>query len=377
MAILFNTSASQVGEYREKAQAALKSALAGLGPNDRVKLIAVDLNAVPLTKIFVAADSKEMADALAALDARVPLGATDMDKAMTGLASAFGGDSKNARAAIYIGDGGSKANLLGTETFAKLAEKLADARIPVSSYAIGARLDRQLLGALAAYTGGAVIVDQEGVTAEAVGQKLAAAANATVLWPTAATFPPEMTEVFPKHTPPLRSDRDTVVIGVFKGKAPQSVEMTVDGPKGPEKLVWAVAPSVSDDSNNYLTPLVERARVDGGVSMPLVDSSNLSDARQEINAGVRNLSQLARQALAAGNVAGAEQLVGEALRRDPNDPEAVAIQSALAKRAKSGAPEFRRRLPARPPWFRLRRPTLPAGLFRRRRRPSRPPGPPT
>ena len=44
--------------------------------------MAVDLNAIPLTKTFVAPSSKEMADALAAFDARVPLGATDMEKAV-------------------------------------------------------------------------------------------------------------------------------------------------------------------------------------------------------------------------------------------------------------------------------------------------------
>ena len=111
VAILFNTSASQAGDYRAKALEALKGVLSGLGANVRVQLMAVDLNAIPLTKTFVAPDSKEMADALAALEARVPLGATDMEKALTGLASAFAGESKRPRAAIYIGDGRSAANL--------------------------------------------------------------------------------------------------------------------------------------------------------------------------------------------------------------------------------------------------------------------------
>ena len=80
--VLFNTSASQTGEYRDKAIETLKGFLAGLAAGDRVRLVAVDLNAIPLTKTFVAPNSKEMADALAALDARVPLGATDMAKAI-------------------------------------------------------------------------------------------------------------------------------------------------------------------------------------------------------------------------------------------------------------------------------------------------------
>ncbi|MCD4727178.1 MAG: hypothetical protein K8R46_05930, partial [Pirellulales bacterium] len=128
--VLFNTSASQTGEFRAKALGALKGFLAGLGAGDRVRLMAVDLNAVPLTETFVAPGGQEMADALSALDARVPLGATDMQKAVDAAVDSFAGDSKNARAAVYIGDGRSAANLLGVDEFAKLATKLADARIP-------------------------------------------------------------------------------------------------------------------------------------------------------------------------------------------------------------------------------------------------------
>ena len=72
--VLFNTSASQAGESRAKAVDALKGFLAGLNAGDRVRLVAVDLNAVPLTETFVSPGSKEMEAALAALDARVPLG---------------------------------------------------------------------------------------------------------------------------------------------------------------------------------------------------------------------------------------------------------------------------------------------------------------
>ena len=111
-----------------------------------------------------------------------------------------------------------------------------------------------------------------------------------------------------------------------------------DGAGGPQKLDFAVSPSASDDSNSYLTQLVEQARTDGGVTLPLVGAASLAEARQEINAGVRGLDQLAREALAAGNLANAEQLVAEALRRDPNDTEALAIKGAVAKRQAAALP---------------------------------------
>ena len=80
------------------------------------------------------------------------------------------------------------------------------------------RLDRQLLGALAVQTGGTVIVESETPGQEA-GRSLATAADATVLWPTSATWPAEVTAVFPKRLPPLRGDRDTICSALSREKA--------------------------------------------------------------------------------------------------------------------------------------------------------------
>ena len=77
--ILFDTSASQTSVYRDKALARrCRRYLAGLRRGDRVQLMAVDLEAVPLTDGFVAPQSDEMEQAVAALKRRAPLGATDM-----------------------------------------------------------------------------------------------------------------------------------------------------------------------------------------------------------------------------------------------------------------------------------------------------------
>ena len=85
--VLFDTSASQTGAYREDARTALSSLLAGLTPDDRVKLYAVDLNAVALTDKFVAPGSDALQAGLAKLDQRAPLGSTDMAGAFTAAAS--------------------------------------------------------------------------------------------------------------------------------------------------------------------------------------------------------------------------------------------------------------------------------------------------
>ena len=80
--ILADTSASQAGLFRADSLLAVRTLMERLDPKDRVKLIAVDLDAVPLTEQFVEADSQEMREALAKLEQRTPLGATDMERAL-------------------------------------------------------------------------------------------------------------------------------------------------------------------------------------------------------------------------------------------------------------------------------------------------------
>src|SRR5688572_23082701 len=90
--VLFDTSASQAGAVRDEALVALDALLAGLGPQDRVKLMAVDVKAIPLTEGFVAAGSPEMQAGLAKLRQRTPLGATDLDVGLRTAAATFTGD---------------------------------------------------------------------------------------------------------------------------------------------------------------------------------------------------------------------------------------------------------------------------------------------
>jgi len=332
--VLFDTSASQAGDYRTDGLAALRDALKNLSPTDRVKLIAVDLHASPMTEGFAAPNSPEMAQALDKLQKRVPLGSTDMEKALAAAADSYAGsasDAQHGRAAIYIGDGMSAANLLGTEQFEKLAERLVNERVPVSSCPVGPRVDRQLLGALAGNTGGRIV--EMGPQS---GNELARAADTPVIWPSEKINWPQGFEAYPRRMPPLRADRDSVVIGTFSGKGPFDVQMTADGPNGPEKLSWNVKPAPSNEDDNYLGELVSRAKVDGGVSLPLVGSKSLDQARQEINVGVRGASRLARQALAADDLDNADRLANEALRQDPNNPEAIAVKGAVAKKRAGG-----------------------------------------
>ncbi len=244
--VLVNTSAAQVGSHRVEAMEALKGLLAKLGPQDRVQLMAVDLSAVSLTSAPVAAGSPEMAAAIAKLDQREPLGATDLEKGIRAAIAALA-KASGAKALVYIGDGSSKANLITAEKFEQLTGDLVSARIPVLSYGAGAVIDEQLLAALAVQTGGRVFTAEAGkdeaesrrLIAESA-KALAEAVRSPVLWPTKTVWPAQFGEVFPKRTPPLRTDRESVVIGTAKTVGPLDVQMTVETSAGTKQLSWKV-----------------------------------------------------------------------------------------------------------------------------------------
>ena len=182
------------------------------------------------------------------------------------------------------------------------------------------------------------IEDSVYLTSGKVGGMLASAAQAPVYWSTGQAKWPAGTEVYPKTLPPLRGDRDTVLVGTSQATGAQKLALGVEGPGGPQTLDWDLPAVHSNSANGYLRPMVEQGRIDGGVTLPLVDTVSFQQAREDLLVGGRNFDQLARTALAANNVEGAEKLVTEALRRDPHDPEATALREALAKRrAAAGA----------------------------------------
>ncbi len=160
-----------------------------------------------------------------------------------------------------------------------------------------------------------------------------------VLWPQSVTYPAAFSEVFPKRTPPLRLDRDSVVVGCYQGAGPFDVQMTVAGPNGPQTLNWKVAPGPSRPANAYLSQLVQLARTDGGVSLPLVDSASLAEAGTAVAIAAHNDTELARQALASGNLDAAEKLAAAAVQQEPTDRAAKKLleQVKTVRQGKGGA----------------------------------------
>ena len=105
------------GEYRTAALETLQNFLKKLGNNNTVKLIAVDVDANPLTDSFVAPQSSQMQDAFSKLNRRVPLGSTNMAKAIHAATESFIQPGSNRRAILYIGDGLSAAKTTSSPSF--------------------------------------------------------------------------------------------------------------------------------------------------------------------------------------------------------------------------------------------------------------------
>ncbi|TVS07715.1 MAG: hypothetical protein EA424_29460, partial [Planctomycetaceae bacterium] len=327
--VLFDTSASQTGAYRDDAIRALNGMLSSLGSEDRVKLMSIDLNAVAMTEQFVAPGSQAMRDGLARLQQRVPLGSTDMQRGLRGAAENFSGPATRPRALVYMGDGHSRANLLYSQDMESLVSDLTDKQIPVSSYAIGPGRDLILLATLANQTGGKVHVDApEGGSAEQAGQAMAQAARGTVYWPKTADLPGSMRETLPSRVPPLRSDRDTVLIGMLDSRDAASISMTMETAGQTLEMSWEVQPQASNEDYRFLPDLVSSARSDGGIRLPTVGSSGLAEVAQMMVAVDENLARLGENALRTGNVQGALQVAETILQRDPNNPQARAIVQA-------------------------------------------------
>ncbi|MFH1924346.1 MAG: vWA domain-containing protein, partial [Planctomycetota bacterium] len=340
----FDTSARQTGEHRAKALTVLAALLTALSPDDRVCLMAVDLNAVPMTEEFAGPTSPEMIAAITRLESRIPLGSTDMEEALLGAIETFPRDATAPKHVIYVGDGQSIATGSDVTQFDKLAATLAKARVSVSSCGVGPKLDTVFLCALASRTGGwMVAVDTEGQqTPEQAGANLARAVHGTVFWPSFVQLPASVNEVFPKHMPPLRSDRDSLIIGTVKGADYAddffSIRMTISDTKVSGELRWTAIPNYSSAGNRYLVGMVQVARHDSGYSLPFPSLPRLQRYLADLPAIVRNDVQKAQSALREGDSKTAEHLAARALFWEPDNEEAKAIHEEAAEAASAPKP---------------------------------------
>ena len=143
--IYIDTSASQTGMYRKDTLVMVRRLLTKLNAEDRVKLLAVDIEPVELTDGFVVPGSDELKVALDKLRKRVPLGATDMPRMLEHAATVMTTDASRNKNAIYIGDGISRGRFLKSRKYREIVTNLVSNKVAFSSFAIGPERDICLL----------------------------------------------------------------------------------------------------------------------------------------------------------------------------------------------------------------------------------------
>ncbi|MGL4514953.1 MAG: hypothetical protein ACRCT8_17850 [Lacipirellulaceae bacterium] len=360
LVVVFDTSASQVGAFRETGLAAVESLVAALAPADRVQVVAADLEARPMTSGPTAPDSPELAAAMDRLGAETPLGTTNIDRVLRAATALFG-ESERERALVYIGDGFDSTGLSAGHRWMALLDSLRAARVPVTSYAIGPRCDQVLLMALANQTGGNVAIDEgmtladesEGVTRERatadnvgrggrIGRTLADWAHARVEWPQGAKPASGVVAVYPTAFPPLRSDRDTILVGSL---ASDSKSIGVAATVGGDEVQWAADASAADESAPYLSTLVSEAARNGGQTLTTLGTAGLEATGRVQMARIDELAKMAERAVSLGDKAGAAQLSDAVLRHDPGNPSAETVRrltvKGIAHREARGKSPFR------------------------------------
>ena len=327
--VLVDTSASQTGAYRDDALASVKHLMSGLDSHDRVEIMAVDLDAVSMSGSFASPRSAEADRGLALIQQRAPLGSTDMLRVINQAADRFETDSNRPRSIVYIGDGMSRANMLETTELTQLVRRLADGRISVSSFAVGPGQDVALLATLANHTGGNLFLDGADVSAQQAGSALASFVHGAVAWPITGQPPQSILESYPARFPPLRWDRDTVVVGTMNDVDQVDVAFQAKAAGQVLDLNWKLAARNGHEDHAFLTRLVELARRDGGLSLPTLGTAGLAQAERALNSTSQQLTQLGQQAMASGDVEAAETLTTAALRNDPSNLQAELMRAGL------------------------------------------------
>ncbi len=353
--LLFDTSASQLGHFRRRGLDAVAGLLDAARAGDRFSLAAIDVDCTPLAGEFGPARGPEMTRGLKALEARTPLGSTDLVRGLQKAAELFGTGDR-PRAIVYVGDGPGVEGVDPKE-FADALATLRARRIAVTSVGIGPQVDWPLLAALAHGTGGMLVIPAEdaetGTATETAPRREANVAGAraggfavqTVTWPedvALAAAGQARPRMLPTTLPPLRADRESIVI-VEGSPRDATLEFSVDADGGRRAVRLSLPTPAAKDDNAFLAELARNGRETGGIFLPLVGREGLELSRAAIIGEAATLAALSRQAEAAGSHASALRLAQASLRRDPDNRAADLVRTVAQRGAEAVTP------PPRPP----------------------------
>ncbi len=336
--IVVDTSASQVGAFRQDQLAMLRGILSGLRPGDQVQLFAADVSVAPLSELISVADESAIAEALAKLTRRLPLGHTNLNNALQTVQTALrSGPRDETRSLIYIGDGASMELAADEQAFETLVDSLCADRIAVHSVAIGPSKNVALLATLANQTGGelALLADGQADIASQLGKQVAAAATLSPIWVEQVTLPTGLKTIQAKRLPPLRLDRDSLLFGTApaiepagQGAPATTGKIEVIGKSGRGKVVFTADATIEANHPDFsfLPGMVSAATSNGGLLLPTAGSPLLREAARTMAARADELAVAGEVALRTGSQRGAQAIAEMALQSDPNNLAARRLQ---------------------------------------------------
>ena len=333
--LLVDTSASQIGQIRRDSLEIVQFAMRGF-ENRSVALLACDSEIVDLSSGMQPANSSKMQAAIESLENRVPMGATNFSAAINKAKMLLGGGGT----IVYIGDGMAGSGLLDQPGYRNMVEGLASEHVSVTSMAIGVRMDIESLAKFANITGGDLFIHQnvEGTTQQAA-KLLVESTKVPVFWPTKSNFDSVVASAYPVATPPIRTDRDTIVIGDL-GSHPGDFEVELDGTitGSPAKLQWNVAAEDQNVDLAFLASLIDEAAANGGINLMTVGSDGLREVAASFSNEAIKMVESAQFAIQRGDTDAARTIIEKALRRDPNNMEAKSVLRLLDKSAEANVP---------------------------------------
>ena len=334
IAIVVDTSATQAGEFRDSSIEALRAVIGKLRAKDRVRIFAGDIEATDLSGDFGSAQTSD--SAIEKLVKRLPLGNTNLMSVLDSVrASLVGQPQHRSRSIVYIGDGTSVDAMGDQHRFGAIVDALRADQIAIHSIAIGPATNVELMAVLANQTGGTVgiVGDAENQTPVAIGKHIGDSATMSPIWLTDLKLLDGMTTVHDNRLPPLRLDRDAIVLGKASAKtADGTINLTGRTVNSNISIVAEAAIEESHPDFAFLVGLVKKANQDAGLTLASAGSAMLRETARIMTVQSDELVKAGNLALQQGNKLGAKVVAEKALEADPNNPAAQALQRITGKR---------------------------------------------
>ena len=261
--VLADTSASMTADQRE-TQARFVTALAGsLGTGDQFRLMAVDVDLVPLRDGPVKPDAPNDEAALDRLAARESLGWTDLHRAFAGIL----GRVRPGTQVIYVGDGMVTAAGDDPASFVQYLQALEeDTKASFHAVGTGATIEPLVMRAIAGVGGGSYRQVEEGRTPVAVALELLTELSKPALKDIAVSFEGVRTaRVYPPELPNLPVGTQQIVLGRYlPTDQKQTGKVVVTGSRGGKevRIEQDFTLPAGDAGNSFLPRLWARSYLD-------------------------------------------------------------------------------------------------------------------